>query len=246
MARRESTGTSGAASGGAASGGAGAAGAGTASSAVGGGAERILQAAIALFGENGVNGTSLKAIAARAGVSPALILHHYGSKEGLRTACDQWVATSLRTIKTEAIAEGRNLDPLAVASSFEEHRPMMRYLARTLTDGSPHVNELVDELVADAEAYSAEAERAGLMRPSADPHARTALLMAWSLGGLVLHEHLERLIGVDLLGSRGYPTRYVRAVMEIYGHGLFAEGAYAAFETMDVPDASAGEEENNE
>ena len=148
MARRESTGTSGAASGGAASGGAGAAGAGTASSAVGGGAERILQAAIALFGENGVNGTSLKAIAARAGGSPALILHHYGSKEGLRTACDQWVATSLRTIKTEAIAEGRNLDPLAVASSFEEHRPMMRYLARTLTDGSPHVNELVDELVA--------------------------------------------------------------------------------------------------
>ena len=223
MARRESTGTPGAAGGGAASGGAGAA--GTASGAVGGGAERILQAAIALFGENGVNGTSLKAIAARAGVSPALILHHYGSKEGLRTACDQWVATSLRTLKSEAIAEGRNLDPLAVASSFEAHRPMMRYLARTLTDGSPHVNELVDELVADAEAYSAEAERAGLMRPSADPHARTALLMAWSLGGLVLHEHLERLIGVDLLGSRGYPTRYVRAVMEIYSHGLFAEGA---------------------
>lgn len=242
MARRESTGTPGAASGGAASGGAGAA--GTASGAVGGGAERILQAAIALFGENGVNGTSLKAIAARAGVSPALILHHYGSKEGLRTACDQWVATSLRTIKTEAIAEGRNLDPLAVASSFEEHRPTMRYLARTLTDGSPHVNELVDELVADAEAYGAEAERAGLMRPSADPHGRTAVLMAWSLGGLVLHEHLERLIGVDLLGSRGYPTRYVRAVMEIYSHGLFAEGAYSAFETMDVPDASAGEKEN--
>src|SRR5665648_78909 len=164
-----------------------------------GGAQRILRAAVELFGVTGVAATSLKAIAVRAGVSPALILHHYGSKDGLRTACDRWVATVLRTIKSEAVAKGTNLDPLAVASSYEEHRPTMRYLARTLTDGSPYVNDLLDELVADAEAYSVEAEEAGLMRPSADPRARVALLMVWSLGGLVLHEHLERFIGVDLL-----------------------------------------------
>lgn len=217
---------------------------GGASSAVGGGAERILQAAIGLFGENGVTSTSLKAIAARAGVSPALILHHYGSKDGLRTACDQWVATTLRTLKTEAIAEGRNLDPLSIASTYAEYRPMMRYLARTLNDGSPHVNDLLDEMVADAETYSAQAEEAGLMRPSADPRARTALLMIWSMGGLVLHEHLERLIGDDLLGSKGYPARYVRAVMEIYSRGVFADGAYDAFLTEDTPAESAGEQEN--
>lgn len=209
------------------------------------GAQRILHAAIGLFGEKGVPATSLKAIAARAGVSPALVLHHYGSKDGLRTACDRWVATALRTIKRDAVVTGTNLDPLAVAASYEGHRPMMRYLARTLTDGSPHVNDLLDELVADAEAYSADAEETGLMRPSADPRARVALLMVWSLGGLVLHEHLERFIGVDLLGGQGYPARYVRAVMEIYGHGVFTDGAYAAFESaQDVPTGSTEEGEN--
>lgn len=203
----------------------------------GGGAQRILSAAIDEFGRHGVRGTSLKAIAARAGVSPALILHHYGSKDGLRTACDHWVAATMRALKTDAVAQGRGLDPLAVAASYEGHLPMMRYLARTLTDGSPHVNDLLDEMVSDAEEYSATAEEAGLMRRSADPRARAALLMVWSLGGLVLHEHLERLIGVDLLGGRGYPARYVRAVMEIFSSGVFTEGAYAAFES--VPDTSA-------
>lgn len=211
------------------------------------GAERILAAAIAEFGDHGVRGASLKSIAGRAGVSPALILHHYASKDGLRTACDQWVAAAMRRLKTDAVAQGTSLDPIAVAASFEEHRPMMRYLVRTLTDGSPHVNDLLDEIVTDAEAYTAQAEEAGLMRRSADPRARAALLMVWSMGGLVLHEHLERLIGVDLLGGKGYPTRYVRAVMEIYSHGVFAEGAYPAFETIqDMPVTAAGERSSNE
>jgi AcrR family transcriptional regulator len=210
------------------------------------GAERILSSAIAEFGERGVRGVSLKAIAESAGVSPALILHHYGSKDGLRTACDQWVAAAMRRLKTDAVAKGTNLDPVAVASSYDEHRPMMRYLARTLTDGSPHVNDLLDEIVADAQAYSAQAEEAGLMRPSADPRARAALLTVWSMGGLMLHEHLERLLGVDLLGGKGYPARYVRAVMEIYGHGVFTEGAYPAFESIeDVPVAGTDERKQN-
>lgn len=211
------------------------------------GAERILAAAIAEFGSHGVRGVSLKSIAARAGVSPALILHHYGSKDGLRTACDQWVASSMRALKTDAVAKGEGLDPIAVAASFEEHRPMMRYLVRTLTDGSPHVNDLLDEIVADAEVYTAQAEGAGIMRPSADPRARAALLVVWSMGGLMLHEHLERLIGVDLLGGKGYPARYVRAVMEIYSNGVFAPGAYSAFEAIqDMPVAVADERSSND
>lgn len=211
------------------------------------GAERILAAAIAEFGAHGVRGVSLKSIAARAGVSPALIMHHYGSKDGLRSACDQWVAASMRTLKTDAVVQGSRLDPIAVAASFEEHRPMMRYLVRTLTDGSPHVNDLLDEIVADAEVYTAKAEEEGLMLPSADPRARAALLVVWSMGGLMLHEHLERLIGVDLLGGKGYPARYVRAVMEIYSHGVFAAGAYSSFEAIqDMPVAVAGERSSNE
>ncbi|HEY6471067.1 MAG TPA: TetR family transcriptional regulator [Candidatus Dormibacteraeota bacterium] len=43
----------------------------------------ILVAARAMFGESGYTATTLRAVAQRAGVDPALIIHHFGSKEML-------------------------------------------------------------------------------------------------------------------------------------------------------------------
>ena len=51
-------------------------------------ADRILDAALDLFGAQGFSGTSIKAVAQQAGVSPALVIHHFGSKDALRAACD--------------------------------------------------------------------------------------------------------------------------------------------------------------
>jgi AcrR family transcriptional regulator len=44
---------------------------------------QILVAARAMFGESGYTATTLRGVAHRAGVDPALILHHFGSKEAL-------------------------------------------------------------------------------------------------------------------------------------------------------------------
>lgn len=202
----------------------------------GSGAQRILQSAIGLFGEQGVRATSLKAIAERAGVSPALILHHYGSKDGLRVACDVRVAEVLRTSKQDVVRQGPHVDPVAVLSAFDEHRPVLRYLARTLTDGSPHVNDMIDQLVADAEGYTEQAERSGLVKASADSRARVVVMVMWSLGALVLHDHLRRLLGVDLLGGAGPPLPYFHAALEIYADGVLTEGAYEELRAAtDVP-----------
>src|SRR5690625_752779 len=84
------------------------------------GAERILHAALDLFGQQGVSATSLKAIAASAGVSQALIIHHYGSKDSLRTACDVHVAELLRETKIEQIAQGSQLNPVLALAAVEE------------------------------------------------------------------------------------------------------------------------------
>lgn len=192
----------------------------------GAGLERIRDAAIELFGRHGVKGTSLKAIAEHAGVSPALIVHHYGSKDGLRVACDQHVAESLLAIKTDAVRQGPQLDPVGMMGQLVEYRPMMRYLAKTLVDGSPHVNDLVDQIVKHAEQYTEDGVSAGLIKPSAHPRARVVVLVLFSLGTLVLHQHLKRLLGVDLVEGEGPPAAYLQAVMEIYSEGVFTPGTY--------------------
>jgi AcrR family transcriptional regulator len=50
----------------------------------------ILAAARARFGEVGYEATTVRAVAADAGVDPALVLYFFKSKDGLFAACVQW------------------------------------------------------------------------------------------------------------------------------------------------------------
>jgi AcrR family transcriptional regulator len=191
---------------------------------------RILDAAIRCFADAGVAGTSVRAIAAAAEVSAGLVIHHFGSKDGLRVACDQRVAALVRPQKREAVSAGAGLDPVAALRTYGEGPPLLAYLARTLVDGSPHVVELVEEMVTDAVEYTEEAVAAGLLHPTDDPYGRAAVLTLWSLGALVLNEHAKRLLGVDLADLGTDPetvTRYFAPALEVLGRGVLTEEAFA-------------------
>lgn len=187
---------------------------------------RIRDAAITEFAANGIAGTSIRTIAATAAVSPGLVMHHFGSKDGLRVACDEYVADVIRRVKGSAMASGGAFDITAAFRTVAE-LPLAKYLARTLIDGSPHVAELVDEVVSDAVGYLATGVETGMIQPSDHPRERAALLTIWGLGALVLHEHLERLIGVDITADFSADpkavTAYMAPILEIYGHGLLTQ-----------------------
>lgn len=189
---------------------------------------RIRDAAIVAFAAHGVGATTIRQIAAGAGVSPGLVIHHFGSKDNLRVACDKHVAAIIRTAKGSAMEAAGAFDVAAVFRSAAEV-PVARYLARTLVDGSPHVAELVDEIVADAVEYLATGEETGLIEPSDHDWERAAILTIWGLGALVLHEHLERLIGVDLTadaaGQLEPMSAYGAPAVEIYSRGVLTEKA---------------------
>lgn len=209
----------------------------------GSGADRILGAAVRLLGERGIAATSLKTIAAEAGVSQALIIHHFGSKDGLRRACDTHVNQLIRARKEHSIDGGPDPDPIKALREMENGRPLLRYLVRTLTEGGDHVDALIDEMVADAESYTARGVDKGVFKPSAAPRERVVLLVVWSLGTLVLHEHMHRLLGVDLLSDDAGPeglAPYMRPAMDIFTNGLMEDGAYdelvKMFDTPPGPD----------
>lgn len=190
---------------------------------------RIRDAAITRFAADGVSATNIRAIAVQAGVSPGLVIHHFGSKDALRRACDEHVVAVIRAGKREAMSAGSGLDALGALRGAKQEIPLTRYLARTLADGSPQVAELVDEMASDAAEYMAEGVKAGTLRPTAYPRERAAVVLLWSLGTLVLHEHLERLVGVDLmrdpseLADLESSGRYFGPVREIYSDGLFSD-----------------------
>ncbi|OLT18802.1 hypothetical protein BJF80_14565 [Serinicoccus sp. CUA-874] len=192
------------------------------------GLERILTTAIDLFGRHGVKATSVRAIAEQAGVSPPLVIHHYGSKEKLREACDDRVLAFIRESKAETMRAGLGGPPIQVDTRVAQARPALRYLARTLSEGSPRLDEFVDDLVEDAVGYTAQGVETGLVLPSANPRARVVILTLWSLGALVLHEHMQRLLGEDLIGE-GSTDLYTQTMLELFSEGLLTERAKQAF-----------------
>ena len=67
----------------------------------------IRNAALRLFAERGADAVTVREIAAQAGISPALVLHHFGSKDGLRAEVDAFAAKAF-----DAILEGIPTDDL--------------------------------------------------------------------------------------------------------------------------------------
>ena len=191
---------------------------------------RIRDAAIECYARYGIAATTARKVADAADVSPGLVIHHFGSMEGLRSTCDEYVASVIRRYKQEAMSAGPNLDVL-VALRNPDVGPLMGYLASVLADDSPAVADLVDDLVNDAEEYIQRGVDSGMLVSSTDPRGRAVVLTIWSLGALALHAHLERLLGVDLtapdiLSDHSFAA-YAGPIYETYGQGLFTE-AFAA------------------
>jgi AcrR family transcriptional regulator len=66
---------------------------------------RILLAAIEMFGEQGFDSASTRAIAARAGVNPPALQYYFHNKERLLQACGQYIADRINEHLREAMAQ---------------------------------------------------------------------------------------------------------------------------------------------
>ncbi|TRW79316.1 TetR/AcrR family transcriptional regulator [Mycolicibacterium sp. 018/SC-01/001] len=194
-------------------------------------AARIRDAAIALFGRDGFR-VSVRAIATEAGVSPGLVIHHFGSKDNLHRACDDYVAETIRAAKAESIQSSDPATWIAQLAEIEDYAPMMAYLVRSLQAGGDLAKSLWHTMIDNTEQYIEEGVRAGTIKPSVDPKAR-ARFLGMSGGGLFLlylqlHPDPSDLRAV----LRDYSEEMVLPALEIYTHGLMTDSTmYDAFVT---------------
>jgi AcrR family transcriptional regulator len=186
---------------------------------------RIREAAISHFADDGYERTTIRAIAATAGVSPGLLRHHFGSKEELRRACDEHIAETMRRINAQY------LDDMGGAVADRRHlQPFERYIVRALAENSPSAAAIFDEMVTMTEHWLERADRARADRPAVDRRIRAALISAMASGVPLLHEQLSRTVGADIFGPEG-GRLIALGLFDIYSHPLISAEDAAAGET---------------
>ncbi|NMM83953.1 TetR family transcriptional regulator [Rhodococcus sp. SRB_17] len=136
--------------------------------------EAIRAAAFQLFGQHGFGGTSVRAIAKVAGIDPALVIRHFGSKEAL----------FLETTPVEDYFEGQFDGPLdtlglqiatfvlgkADARMLSVHTALMR------ASDSPRIRERLREMAGTF------ATNLATRLPGVDAHTRALLISAQVTG----------------------------------------------------------------
>ncbi|MGB7981994.1 MAG: TetR family transcriptional regulator [Candidatus Nanopelagicales bacterium] len=201
---------------------------------------RIRDAAIELVATDGLAALTARRVAHRAGVSPGSVIHHFESMAGLREACDDHVAANISDQKLRAMSAGAALDVVGTLRESEAG-DLLGYLTAVLAEDSPAVGRLVDEMVSDALAYIQAGVDSGMIKPTDDPRGRAVVVMLSSLGSLVMHRHLRRLLGVDLTAQGTDPAAlapYLTPTYELYAQGLFTP-AFSAQATCALADLRA-------
>ena len=147
---------------------------------------RIIEAALVLFAEHGVSGTSLQMIADAIGVTKAAIYHQYNTKDEIILAVAQAVLARLEAAVTAAEAErsrarAREVLVAQMIDLAVERRRMASVLQR---------DPVMLRFLEDHEPFRRVMARVNrvLMGGASHPQARVqAATLAAAIGGAVIH-----------------------------------------------------------
>lgn len=202
---------------------------------------RIRDAAIDQFGRHGARRDRARH-RHRGGVSPGLVIHHFGSKDGLHKACDDHVAAVIAEAKTESV---RTADPaawLAAMDEVESYAPIMGYLTRSLQSGGDLAKVLWRRMIDNTERYLEEGVRAGTIKASRDPKGRAHFLTMAGGGGFLLYLQMHDTPDDVRTVLRDYARDMTVPALEVYTEGLMADRTmYDTFVARQAADAEAAD-----
>jgi AcrR family transcriptional regulator len=184
---------------------------------------RIRDAAFELIATVGVRGATLRAIATEAGVSAPLVLHHFGSKQGVVEAVEEWVQEQLRAVTAD---DGDPSDPAGANSRRSEaftgllsEHPLLRgYIRRMLLERSDEGLDWFAKMVSDGTANLRRRAEASMAHPVDDSEAVAAAITVMALVPILLPDHLRHVLGDDAL------NRWQGAVSELLHSPLYPQG----------------------
>ncbi|MFY9922488.1 MAG: TetR/AcrR family transcriptional regulator [Mycobacterium sp.] len=188
--------------------------------------DRIRNAALKILATHGASGTSLRAVAAAAGVSLGSVQHHFATKAGLVKAVDDWALAVVVTAITQPVPDSTP-DSVAeiggrITRMIAENPELADYIGRALTDGRPVADMIFDSLLNSGMARWHRRSERGETREDLDLTWAAINALVLALGTLILRRHIERHLPEPLIA----PTQLERWQASV--NSLLREGMFRA------------------
>lgn len=188
----------------------------------------IRDVAMELFAERGAAGVTIREVASAAGVSPGLVMHHFGSRDGLKDAVDRRAAEFMDEMAAEFTRLGQEDGAASLArllsDRLEREPALTGYLRRLLVDGGEAAATLFERLLAATVHGMRSLVAAGVVRPAPDEDLRAVFLLSNDLAMFMLHAQIQHATGIDPLSRDGL-ARWTAAGLDVYSGGLFTPPA---------------------
>jgi AcrR family transcriptional regulator len=171
-------------------------------------AARIRNAALDLFAERGVARTTIREVAAHAGVSPGLVQHHFGTKARLADAVNEFVLAVAADTARDLPDSGDTSERFAefgnrMAAIARDQPSALLYAARSVSDADEAGLALFAGMVEIGRQQLLQLEAAGQIEPGVDLDWVAVHLTVFNLGSLLFEPAISRALGEPFLTDAG-------------------------------------------
>jgi AcrR family transcriptional regulator len=189
------------------------------------GSAQLREIALWLFAEHGIGATSIRMVAAAAGVSPSAVLHYFPSKKALEAAVQEEVARrvfdAVHAISPTRPPREAVQERYGALSALLQTQPYLaEYLRRVLAEGGEASVELFKMFIDAMKREVSARIEAGNAREFDDPDVGLALFWLLSSAEFLIAPQLEA-VGLDLTNPEDI-ERLHRAQTDLLTRPLFS------------------------
>ena len=182
--------------------------------------EQLLSIAVEMFAANGFAQTSLRAIAKQAGVSPALLVHHFGTKdalikEAIAITLGHWVADEKAAMLDDESNQLSHWQTVMAKGATP-----LRFFRQVLLVGGEYSQRLFAAAVSESENLLEQMKSAGRLRDVRDPKTTALMLTLSGLGSVLFMDHIERILGGSI-ASEPVAKKLMNANNQMLQEGIF-------------------------
>lgn len=181
---------------------------------------QIVEIATEAFARSGFATTSLRSIAKEAGVSPALVVFHFGSREKLIEEC---IGRSLGLW----VSEKQELGDLSLSEalskwqgSLDKHGSQLQFFRQVLLSGEETANVLFSRMVQESQIMIESQIKSGKMRKVENPADLALIMTLHGLAPLILQSQVNNHLGGDFM-TPTLGARLAATSLGIYQRGIY-------------------------